>query len=438
MNSSAQGRSDLASRCNRLAHAALPSDYALLKNADIADGHPWAFLPEIALSDPGSVAYYRYLYGLARLLNPTHVLEIGTAFGLGSAAIIQGAPGLRKLISLDLGVFTRQYKIVEESHGAGWPVMERYRQEELVSDGQNIEFARGALERLAHRIRPEAEIRLYRVNTQPEGSDNFDARIDVPRWFEVPELVTELERTPIDLLFIDGKHTGDGLYQDFRSFFPFVRPGGIILCDDIHDSSYPYAWAGQTLASFERATAEFADDIAETLIWPLPQLPDWYDQEPIARPFGLVRKRGGEDGGAAPLDQGSLVLTELEGLESNGPLLRQLLLLHHHPATLAELVALAQSDDDTAAFLRALRQCPDLQMLLRDEVGFLRTLGERPELLDLLRDRPMAAAFLARRPRLAADLAAFEHRAQPSHWRHLSLLVFLFRRSLSRLWRRRE
>ena len=414
MNSSPQGRSDLASGCNRLAHAALPSDYALLKNAELASGHPWAFLPDIALTDPGSVAYYRYLYGLARLENPTHVLEIGTAFGLGSAALMQGAVGLRKVISLDLGVFTRQYKIVEESHGAGWPVMERYRQEELVSDGQNIEFARGALERLARRMRPEAQILLYRVNTQPEGSDNFDARIAVPRWFEVPELVNELERTPIDLLFIDGKHTGDGLYQDFRSFFRFVRPGGIILCDDIHDSSYPYAWAGQTLASFERAIAEFADDIAETIIWPLPQLPDWYDQEPIARPFGLVRKWGGEGGGAASPESGSLVLTELEGLDSNGPLVRQLRLLHHRPDTLSELASLSVSDHDTAGFLRALR--------------------ERPELLDLLRDRPGAATFLARRPRLAADLAAFEEGPQPSRWRHLSLLIFLLRRALARLW----
>ena len=76
---------DLTSCCNRLAHAALPSDYAILREAGLTSGHPWNFLAEIALSDPGSVAYYRYLYGLGRLLNPANVLEIGTAFGLGSA-----------------------------------------------------------------------------------------------------------------------------------------------------------------------------------------------------------------------------------------------------------------------------------------------------------------------------------------------------------------
>ena len=70
----------LASWCNRLAHAALPTDYALLDAGDLSAGHPWAFLAEIALADPGSVAYYRYLYGLTRLVDPVNVLEIhGTA-----------------------------------------------------------------------------------------------------------------------------------------------------------------------------------------------------------------------------------------------------------------------------------------------------------------------------------------------------------------------
>src|SRR5260221_8066472 len=78
----------LASWCNRLAHAALPTDYALLDAGDLSAGHPWAFLAEIALSDPGSVAYYRYLYGLTRLVDPVNILEIGTAFGMGGAASI--------------------------------------------------------------------------------------------------------------------------------------------------------------------------------------------------------------------------------------------------------------------------------------------------------------------------------------------------------------
>jgi hypothetical protein len=412
MAESRPGLPDLSSCCNRLAHAALPSDYALLREAGLASGHPWAFLADIALADPGAVAYYRYLYGLARLLNPVHVLEIGTAFGLGSAAFMLGAPGLRKVISLDLGVFTRQYEIVEQSGGLGWPVMERYKEEQLISDGRNLEFAREALGRLAARVRPAAEIRLHRVNTQPEGTDNFDARIDVPRWFDVPKLVAELKATPIDLLFIDGKHTGDGLYQDFRSFFRFVRPGGIVLCDDVHDSSYPYIWAGQTLASFERATAEFAGEIAEKTIWPFPQLPDWYGQEPVARPFGLVRKRGESAGSPFPRGETAFIFSELEGLDSDDELVRHLRLVHRHPRLLTELEALPLSDGEGAALLRGLKEEP---------------------VRSLIAGHPTAVAYLAGRPGLAADIEAFLAEAAP-RWRGrgAALLLFLVRRAAAR------
>lgn len=330
----------LASWCNRLAHVALPTDFALLDAGDLSAGHPWAFLAEIALADPGSVAYYRYLYGLTRLVDPVNVLEIGTAFGMGGATFIQAAPKLRKLISLDLGVFSQQYEIVEKAEGAGWPVMNRYQKEELISDGRNIDFARQALDALIRKLGSPAQISLYRVNTQPEGSDNFDIKVAVPRWSEVKELVRELEATPIDLLFIDGKHTGDGLYQDFKSFFPYVRPGGIVLCDDLHDSSYTYAWAGQTVASFERARAEFASEIEDVHVWPFPQLPDWYGQESTARPFGLIRKKGSREGGSLPAPTSALLAHEVGniGLEP-AQLVEMLRLMARHPELYSQLRA---------------------------------------------------------------------------------------------------
>jgi predicted O-methyltransferase YrrM len=37
----------------------------------------------------------------------------------------------------------------------------------------------------------------------------------------------------LDLLFIDGDHTYDGVKQDFEMYSPFVRPGGIIAFHDI-------------------------------------------------------------------------------------------------------------------------------------------------------------------------------------------------------------
>src|SRR4029077_19274252 len=128
----------------------------------------------------------------ASLVDPENVLEVGTAFGLGSAALLQGAPRLRKLISLDLGVFTKEYEIVDEAKGAGWPVLSSYKERELPADGRNIEFARKALAPLAARRGNGTEVRLFQVNTQPPGSDNFDALVRVPRWFKHEPLVKEL------------------------------------------------------------------------------------------------------------------------------------------------------------------------------------------------------------------------------------------------------
>jgi predicted O-methyltransferase YrrM len=355
----------LPALCNRLAHASLPSDYQLLDAAGLASGHPWAFLAQLALDQPGSVAYYRYLYGLVRVVDPVRILEIGTAFGLSGAAFILGAPRLRKLISLDLGVFGAQYDAVERS--GKWDIMERYRTEEIKADGGNISFAREALRALAARTDAAVEISLHQVNTQPVGTDNFDVVANVPRWFEVPELLSELQAAAVDLLFIDGKHTGDGLYQDFRSFFKYVRPGGLVICDDVHDTSFVYNWAGQTLESFRRIEAEFNAEIEESLIWPFPQLPDAPGQEPTVRPFGLIRKKGpaSADGN---LDVGKrLILDELTGVGAEGSD-RWLRFLRQH-GELASRIQTIDADGRGAERVRFMAAYPGLCTAV-DELGF--------------------------------------------------------------------
>jgi hypothetical protein len=256
-------------------------------------------------------------------------------------------------------------------------------------------------------------------------------RVDVPRWFEIPELVAELESTPIDLLFIDGKHTGDGLYQDFRSFFRFVRPGGVILCDDVHDESYPYAWAGQTLASFHRVTEEFAGDIEGSTIWPFPQLPDWYGQEPIARPFGLVRKRGGGEGSTLPRGETAFVLSELEGLSLEDELMRHLRVFHRRPRLLAELSSFPLSDEEGATFIHGLKDEPVRELLMT-----LRSLNDEP-VRELLTTRPAAVRLLAERVPMAADMDDFQRGPAPSSRGTPALLLFLLRRALGRRLRTR-
>jgi predicted O-methyltransferase YrrM len=417
--------------CNRLAHAALPSDFELLDAAGLVGGHPWASLVERALGDPGSVAYYRYLYGLARLANPRRVLEIGTGFGLSGAAFILGAPSLGQFISLDLGVFTAQYEIVR-CHPDGWAVMQGYRSEDLKADGRNIAFAREVLGRLVQRLRSRAQLSFFQVNTQPEGTDNFDVRVSVPRWSEVKELVADLEAAPIDLLFIDGKHMGDGFYHDFKSFFPYLRPGGLVICDDVHDASFPYDWAGQTLASFQRVLEEFDGEIADSYLWPFPQVADGPGKEPTLRPFGLIRKRGlsGNDGALGGL--ASLCIHELIGVRQLADVdpeqtIQHLRLLKGHGALASRLESLAREERaaehlssrlDRPALLSAAAGLP-----LEDEqaarlVGFLSNhaglvaelerlgLGdEAAARLALVKDRPALVAAMAD-VRLADDEAA--------------------------------
>lgn len=49
---------------------------------------------------------------------------------------------------------------------------------------------------------------------------------------------------PIDVLFIDGDHRYEGVKQDFLSYRPLVRDGGLILFHDIVPDKGGRAWAG--------------------------------------------------------------------------------------------------------------------------------------------------------------------------------------------------
>jgi len=44
-------------------------------------------------------------------------------------------------------------------------------------------------------------------------------------------------RMQIDLLFIDADHSKKAVYNDFKNFFPFVKPHGLILLHDTHPES---------------------------------------------------------------------------------------------------------------------------------------------------------------------------------------------------------
>ena len=56
------------------------------------------------------------------------------------------------------------------------------------------------------------------------------------------EFAAELQESPvsIDMLFIDADHCRESVVRDFRDYFPFVRPHGLILLHDTHpgDASF--------------------------------------------------------------------------------------------------------------------------------------------------------------------------------------------------------
>ena len=49
----------------------------------------------------------------------------------------------------------------------------------------------------------------------------------------VPRVERLLGGRPVDFLFIDGDHSYDGVWADFRMYSPLVRPGGIVAFHDV-------------------------------------------------------------------------------------------------------------------------------------------------------------------------------------------------------------
>lgn len=52
----------------------------------------------------------------------------------------------------------------------------------------------------------------------------------------ISDLKNKLGDNLIDILFIDGDHSYDGVINDFNNYERFVRPGGYIVFDDYNDS----------------------------------------------------------------------------------------------------------------------------------------------------------------------------------------------------------
>jgi len=199
--------------------------------------NPWANRPWREFD------YWNGWYALAKLREPKRILEIGTGFGFSTIALARGAgENLKLLVSLDLGnfggLFTDEGFPEMDNLKYVWEGISRYREE----DGLNFEYLQ------------------FQVNTQPQpDTDNEGNPAECSHWREDSALMRLLHQTGFDFIFIDGKHTGDGLYNDLISFFDYGNPGCLLVCDDLQHTD--------TIASMTRFVRSHRSEIAHYCIW---------------------------------------------------------------------------------------------------------------------------------------------------------------------------
>ncbi len=256
----------LRERCEHLEKNLPVTSPATFKEFGLLEGHPWAK----AAQDP-ITNYYDCLSCLVKPEHARRILEVGTAFGMSAATLLKASPSVESFVSLDLGIYGQQLGDAEN----------------------NIEFARRRLQVWCQSVgMPERRVQLYRANTQPPGKgDNQDAGSAVPQWYRLSQVLRRLEADLCDVIFVDGKHTDDGLFNDLNTFWPFLKPDGLMICDDLHDPveyAGTFDWVGHTWQSFHRFLETHSAEIADHFIWNFPQVSP--GGKLGLRPFGLLRK----------------------------------------------------------------------------------------------------------------------------------------------------
>ncbi|AZN38505.1 class I SAM-dependent methyltransferase [Paenibacillus albus] len=230
-------------------------------------GHPWEVT---ATSD--ITTYYSSLYGLVKNEKPKRILEIGTAFGMSAATFLKASSeNLELFVSMDLGIYAQQYDLP-------W---------------SNIEFAESKVHKWCEQNGVSKDkVLFFQANSQPETlGDNENFGNEVTKWYRIPHLLRALQGELFDIIFVDGKHTEDGLLNDMKTFWRFLKPGGLMICDDLHDPieyEGAFSWTNDTWNSYHHFIQQFDNEIEESMIWNFPKVPP--DTKFGLRPFGLVRK----------------------------------------------------------------------------------------------------------------------------------------------------
>lgn len=114
---------------------------------------------------------------------------------------------------------------------------------------------------LFNRIVPFAE-QLIGVDISAEAG-NYMQQSPNTRFFNgtTQEFAKELEVHPlqVNMLFIDADHSKEAVLQDFKDFFPFVAPHGLILLHDTHpgnENLIQPEWCGTAYLAVEELLRE--------------------------------------------------------------------------------------------------------------------------------------------------------------------------------------
>jgi cephalosporin hydroxylase len=142
-----------------------------------------------AITPNQSASEFLALLERVRAARPSCILEIGTANGGTLFAFTRVATAEAHLISLDLP---------GGAGGGGYPEWKIPLYERFALPGQRLDLVR---------------------------DDSHDPAVR-------RQIVEILGGRAIDFLFIDGDHSYEGVRQDFETFAPLVRPGGLIAFHD--------------------------------------------------------------------------------------------------------------------------------------------------------------------------------------------------------------
>jgi predicted O-methyltransferase YrrM len=177
----------------------MPGLRGLVSNLRAAAGDPAAWwLARQSIKRHGAIQHVDELTEFARMLqrHPPHAaLEIGTAQGGVFWLLCRLCAADATLISLDLPP--------EERHSGGQRIAVDL--QSMKKPGQTVHAIHG---------------------------DSHDSQT-------LAQVRSSLGGRKLDLLFIDGDHTYDGVRRDYEMYHSLVRPGGIIAFHDIIHTHWP-------------------------------------------------------------------------------------------------------------------------------------------------------------------------------------------------------